>query len=129
MHLLRNLSGIFLNRLHALLRDMHGRNDTCRIPGMDARKFNMLHHGRDKGMRTIADGVRLTFQGMIQEPVYQNRSVRCHARCRIHILCHALVVINHFHASAAQHIRRTHHHRVTYTARDCKSFFHRCGHA
>ena len=65
MHLLRNLSRILLDGLHALLRDMHGRNDAGRIAGMNPGKLDMLHHSGHKSVGTVADGIRLALQRVI----------------------------------------------------------------
>ena len=65
MHLLRNLPRVLLDRLHALRRNMHGRNNTCRIAGVNARQLDMLHHRGHKSVGTVADGVRLTLQSVI----------------------------------------------------------------
>lgn len=72
MHFLRYFSGIFLYGFHIFRRNMDGRNDAGRISGMNARKLDMLHNGRNKSMGTVTDGVGFTFHGMVQETVNED---------------------------------------------------------
>ena len=60
MHFFCNLTGIFFNRLYILFADVYGRNDTCRVTGMNTGKLNMLHHCRNKGVCSITDGIGFT---------------------------------------------------------------------
>ena len=108
---------------------MHGRNDTCGIPGMHACQLNMFHYCRNKGMCAVADGIRFTFHGMVQETVDQDGAVRGYADCGLHIAGHAFLVINHFHPSAAQYIGRADHNGISNFSGDGQRFSHRGGHA
>ena len=80
---------------------------------MDSRKLNVLHHRRHKGVGAVADGIRLAFQGMVQKPIDQNGPIRRHSHGSAHIFYHTLIIIDHFHASAPQHIGGANHHRIS----------------
>lgn len=80
---------------------MDGRNDAGRISGMNARKLDMLHNGRNKSMGTVTDGVGFTFHGMVQETVNEDGAVGGYAYRGFHIACHAFLIIYNFHTSAA----------------------------
>ena len=63
-------------------------------------QLNMLHNRRHKGMCPIADGIRFTFHGMIQETVDEDRAVGSNADCGLHIARHAFIIVNHFHTAS-----------------------------
>ena len=65
MHFLGDLSRIFLDRFHIFRRDMDGWDNAGGISGMYACQFDMFHNSRDEGICSVADGIRLTLQGMI----------------------------------------------------------------
>ena len=121
MHFLSNLSGVLLDRLHILRRDVYGRDDASGVTGVNAGQLDMLHHCWNKRMGAVADGIRLALQGMIQEPVDKDRSVRGNAHCSLHISYHALIIIDHFHTPTAEYIGRTYHYRITDLCCDCQS--------
>ena len=129
MHLLGDLSGIFLDGLQIFRGNVHGRNDAGGVSGMDACQLNVLHDRRHKGVGTVADGIRLTFHGVVQETVDEDGAVRGDAYGGLHISHHALVVVHHFHAPAAQHVGGAHHHRIADLSGNLQGFFHRGGHA
>ncbi len=95
---------------------------------MDSRQFYMLHDSGHKGMGSVAYGICLALRRMVQEAVYENGSVRCHAHCRLHIIHQALIMVHHFHAAPAQHIGGTHHHGITDSAGNLQGLFHRGRH-
>ena len=80
---------------------------------MDTCQLDVLHNCRYICVGTVADRVGLALQRVIQETVDQNRTIRCHANRCLHIFCNTLLVINHFHTTAAENIRRTYHDRIT----------------
>ena len=96
---------------------------------MDSGQLDVFHHRRHKGVGTVADRIRLAFQSMIQETVNENRTIRRHAHSRIHILSHALVIIDHFHAPSSQHIGGTNHDGITDPPRNGKGILHICRHS
>ena len=91
---------------------------------MNPRKLNMFHNRRHKGVRAIADSVRLTLKRMVEETVNQNRAVRRHADCRLHIRGKIHVIVHNLHTASAQYIGRTHHHRITNLMGNLQSLFH-----
>ena len=128
MHLLSDLSCVFFDRPDIFFGNMQGGDDTGRVAGVNSRQLDMLHHRRNKGMGAVTDGVSFTFQGMIQEPVDQDRTVRCYSHGCCHISFHTFIVIYHFHAAAAKDIRRADHDRIPDPFRDGQSLIHRGRH-
>ena len=128
MHFLGDPAGVFLDGLHILRGNMPGRNDTRRVAGMHARQLYVLHHRRHKRMGAVADGIRLTFRGMIQKPVDQDGPVGSNAHRRFHVSGEICVVIHYLHASAAQHIGGTNHNGITYGMRNIQRLLHRGRH-
>ena len=129
MHLLCNLSRILFNDLHVLLRDVLGRNDTSGVSGVNACKLNVLHYGRNKGMRSVADGICLTLCCMVEESVDQDRSVGCYANGCIHIAREVHVVIYDLHAAAAKYVGRTNHNGEANLMGNLQCLFHGRSHA
>ena len=126
MHLFRDLSGVLLDGLQMLFGNMSGRNDAGRVTGMDTRQLNMLHNSRYESVGSVADGVCLAFHGVIQETVDQDGTVGGYADSRVHIVDHMGIVINDFHAAAAQDIGRTDHDRIADLFGDADGFLY-CG--
>ena len=62
MHLFCDLACVFFDRLHIFFGNVHGRDDTGGVSGVDAGQLNVLHNRRYKCMVAVADGVSLTFQ-------------------------------------------------------------------
>ena len=128
MHLFCNLPCIFFNGLYIFLRKVLGWNNASRVTGMNPRQFDMFHNCRHKGMDTIADGISLTLRCMVQKTVDQNRPIRCHANCRLHIANHTFSIIDNFHTTSAKNIGRTYHHRITNLISNCQCIFYRNSH-
>ena len=80
---------------------------------MNACQLYMLHDSGHKGVCAVRYGVCLALQSMVQKSVYQYGPVGCHAYRSLHVLCHGVIIIYHFHAAAAQHVGRTHHYGIT----------------
>ena len=83
---------------------------------------DMLHNAADHHFFTIANGVDINFNSIIQEVIQQYRRVIGYAYGFIHITAQILLVINDFHCPAAQYIRRAHHHRIPNFRRFGQSF-------
>ena len=129
MHFLGNFPGIFLDCFHIFRRNVKGGDNTSRVTRVNTGQFDMFHNGRDKGVRTIADGVGFTFHSMIQEAINQNRAIRSYAYSRLHITDHVLIVVDNFHSSSSQNIRRANHYGISDLIGDFKGFFYGGGHA
>ena len=65
MHLLRDLPGVLLDGLHILQGNVYGGDDAGGVSGVDAGQLNVLHDRRHKGVGSVADGVGLTFHGVV----------------------------------------------------------------
>ena len=91
---------------------------------MHAGQLDVLHNRRNESVGAVADGVRLTFHGMIQETVDENRTIRCHSNSSFHVANHSFFIVNDFHATATQHVGRTNHNRITDSVRCGKGFLH-----
>ena len=65
MHLFGDLSGVFLDGCQLLVRDVLGRDHTCRVTGVDTCQLNVLHNRRYISVGTVADGICLALQSMI----------------------------------------------------------------
>ena len=96
---------------------------------MDPGQLNMFHYGRYKGISTVGNGICLNFNSVFQELVDQDRPFRGHIHCRSNIMLEHLLVVDHFHATAAQHIGGSHHQGITYPFSDLECFFQGAGHA
>ena len=96
---------------------------------MYAGQLNVLHDRRNKRVCSVADGVSLTFRGVVQEPVDEYRTVGGHADSSVHIACHALIIVHDLHAASAEYIRWTDHDRIADSFRDRKRFVHSGRHA
>ena len=101
VHLHRDLAGIFFNGLQVFFRDLPAGQDAGTVAGVDAGQFDMFHDCRNKSVLAVGDGVRFTFQRIVQEPVDEDGPVRGYADGRRHVVLHLVVVMNHFHAPAA----------------------------
>ena len=87
-------------------------DDAGGVSRVNPRKLHMFHHRRHKSVNPVADGIRLTLCGMVQETVYENGPVRGHTHCRTHITGKAFIRVHYFHSTAAQYIGRAHHHGI-----------------
>ena len=95
---------------------------------MHSSKFNMFHDCRHKGIAAVTDGVGFTFQSVVQETIDQDRTIWRHSDSGFHIFCHTLIVIDNFHASAAQYIGRADHNRISDSTGDGDGLFYSGGH-
>ena len=129
MHLLRDLPGVLLDGLKVLRVDVLRRKDACGVAGVDAGQLDVLHDRRHICVGSVADGVRLALQCVVQEAVDEDRAVRGDAHRRVHVARHGIVVVDDFHAAAAEHVGRTDHDRITDAVRDLLRLFDGGGHA
>ncbi|OPY04451.1 MAG: hypothetical protein A4E66_02588 [Syntrophus sp. PtaB.Bin001] len=103
---------VFIDRFQVLGGDADRRNDAGGIAGMDARQLDVLHDGRDKGVRSVRDGVGLRLDGVFQEFVDENGPLRGDPYGGGHIAFQHLFVMDDFHASAAQNVGRADHEGI-----------------
>ena len=76
MHFFCDLSRIFLDGPYIFFRNMYGRDDAGGVSGMYAGKLDMLHNRWNECVGSVADRVCLALEGVVQEPVDQDRTVR-----------------------------------------------------
>ena len=123
MHLLGDPACILADGLQILLRNMSGGDDAGRVTRVDAGQLDVFHDRGHKGVRAVADRVRLALHGIVQEAVDQDGTVGCDADGRRHVVRHLLVVVDDFHAASAQDVRGTDHDRITDLGRDLLGLF------
>ena len=129
MHFLRDLAGVLFNGLQIVLRDMSGRNDACGVAGVNACELNVLHDGGNIGVLTVADRVCLALHSVVEESVDQDRTVRCNADSREHVVFHRIIIIDDFHSTSAEDVRRTDHYGIADRIGNFCCFFNCCGHS
>ena len=129
MHFLRDLAGIFLDRLQIILRDMSGRNDARGVAGVNTCQLDVLHDGRNISVRAVTDGVCLALHSVIEESVDQDRAVGRHTDSGEHVVLHGVIVIDNFHSASAQDVGRTDHDGIADGIGDRCRFFHSGGHS
>jgi len=118
-----NFLCVFINGVDVAGRNADGRNHAGGIAGMDAGQFDMLHHRRNKRVRAVGNGVGFGFNGVFQKFVDQDRPLRCDVNGGMNIAPEHLLVMNHFHAASAQHVRGTNHQRIADAGGDLKRLF------
>ena len=79
---------------------------------MHAGLFDMLHDAGDKDLGAVANGVHVDLGRTAQVLVDQHRAVAGHLHSMSDVAGQLLVVAHDLHGPAAQHVRRTDHHRV-----------------
>ena len=121
MHCFCNFTGVVLDGFKVLLINVDRRQNASWIPWMDTCKFDMLHYRRNKCMNTVTNCIGLAFKSMLQEAIDQNGTIRSNTNCRCHIAAQGVIVIHHFHTSAAKNIARTNHDGISNFMRRFKS--------
>ena len=109
-----NTAGVLPDCVDMLGRQADGGYHAGRIPGMDTGQLDMFHHGRDKSVGAVGNGIGFHLDGVVQKLVDEHRLLRgnlLHSGTQVTI--EHLVVVNDFHASAAKDIRRPDHEGVT----------------
>ena len=107
----------------------HGRDGAGRVAGVNPRQLDVLHDGRDKGVRAVGQGVGFGFNGVVQEAVDQNGPFRGQINGFGDVFLEHLLVVDDFHAAAAQHKGGPDHDRVTDARGDGAGFLEADGHA
>ena len=102
---------------------MYGRDDAGGVSGMYAGKLDMLHNRWNECVGSVADRVCFALEGVVQEPVDQDRTVRRYANGSLHVSFHAFVIIDHFHAAAAKNVRWADHNRIADLSGNSQCFF------
>ena len=92
---------IFPDQVLVFFGNLHRRDHTGGISGVDAGLFNMLHNRRNKGVGAVRNSVCLAFQGVLKKLVHKDRALRRYVDGRSHIVFEHIIIINDFHASSA----------------------------
>ena len=79
---------------------------------MYAGLFDVLHHTGDNHPLAVADRVDVDFRGVFEKPVDQDRLPLRDDKRFADILFELLLVVADLHRPPAQHVARTHEHRV-----------------
>ncbi|MNB90570.1 hypothetical protein D3C75_376300 [compost metagenome] len=80
---------------------------------MNARLLDVFHDATNQHHFAVADGIDIHFYCIIQEAVQQHRRIVRDADGGLEVTAQVCFVVDDFHCAAAQHVRRTHHQRVT----------------
>ncbi len=120
--------GIVANGFNVFFRDIDRRQDTGRIPRVDAGQLDVFHDGGNKSVGAVGDGVGFTFQGVLEEAVHQDRPVGSDPDGGFHVLAEHGLVMDDFHTPAAEYIRRAHHEGIAETSGNGYGIFGRYRH-
>ena len=85
---------------------------------MNAGKLDVFHYRGDESAGTIGNGVCFCFDGVTEEPVYENGSLWGDINGGGYVFAKHLLVVYHFHSASAEHIRRPDQQRVADASRD-----------
>src|SRR5690606_30794699 len=110
------LQGHGLDLLADLVLDVHGqrvrRQRTGGVARVHASLLDVLHDRADDYLLAITHGIDIDFNGAVEEVVKQYRAVVGHLHGFTHVALELFFLVDDFHRPAAQHIGRTHHHRI-----------------
>ena len=107
-----NPPGLLLDLPKQLRREGNGRERTGAVPGVDSGLLDVLHDARHHRVRTVADGVHVHFDGVLQKLVDEDRMARGDMDRGFHEAPQGLRVVDDLHGPAAQDVRRAHDDRV-----------------
>ena len=96
------------------------RQDAGRVARVHAGLFDVLHDAADQNVGAVADRVDVDLDRVFEKAVDQDRAVGRDQHGFGHVLVERFVVVHDLHRAAAEHIRRTHEHRIADAARDLK---------
>ena len=94
------------------LAHAEGRIDADRVARVDTRVLDMLHDAGDEDILAVADGVHLQLLAH-DVAIDQHRLVHVDLHGGLQVVAQALFVRDDLHGAAAQHVARTHQHRIT----------------
>ena len=96
---------------------------------MDAGLFDVFHDSADVDLVAVAERVDVDLDRVLQKPVDQHRVFGREFGGAGDVALQGVVVVDDFHAPAAQHVRRPHQHRITDLRGDSAGLGERRGHA
>ena len=85
---------------------------------MDAGFLDMLEHARDHHLIAVAQRVDVDLDCVAQILVDQDGRVARHLHCGLNVIVELLVAVHDLHRAPAEHVARTHQHRIADTVRD-----------
>ena len=71
---------------------------------MNARFFDMFHNAANIDLATVAQGINIYFDGIVQKPVNQHRIFSRHNNRVTHITFQIIHLVDNFHGSSTQYI-------------------------
>ena len=80
---------------------------------MDAGGLDVFHQAADHHLAAVvAEGIHIHLDGIFQVLVDQHRMVGLHLHGLHHVAVEFLLIEDHLHGAAAEHVAGAHHHRV-----------------
>ena len=80
---------------------------------MHAGLLDMFHDAADNDIGSITDGIDVHLDRIVEKMVKQYRRIIRYLHRFPHVTPQIVLVINDFHGPPAEHVRRSHHERVT----------------
>ena len=71
---------------------------------MDARILDVLHHSPDDTASAVGNGVHIGLEGVLQKSIDQHRMPRSHPDRPGEVIAQRGLVVDDFHAPAAEHV-------------------------
>ena len=81
---------------------------------MNTSQLYVFHDGRDQGVFTVGNSISFSLNGVLKKFVDKNGAVRGYVHCGRHIVSEHTLVVNHFHGTAPQNVRRPYHQGIAY---------------
>lgn len=119
---LGNGVGAFTQTTDLVIGQRARRQGAGGVTGMDASFLDVLHDAADIQLLAVEQRVDVDFHGILQELVDEQRRRQTAGhdgvglgflQCAIDVLAQLGVVVDNFHATAAEHVARTDQHRVS----------------
>ncbi len=95
---------------------------------MNTGLLDVFHHGGDKGVLSVGNGIRLCLNGIFEIFINQYRPVGCHTHSSSHVVAQHGFIVNNFHTASAKNIGGSHHERVANAIGNADSAIHVRGH-
>ncbi len=96
---------------------------------MNSRFFDVLHDGADHNIGSVADRIDIDFDSVGKEAIDQHGMLGRRLHRKAHVITQCVYVLNDLHRASAEHVGRSHKHRIANavghgfgffgTARDC----------
>ena len=111
----------FAHFVDVLWPQRHRRQGARGVAGVNAGFLDVLHHAAQVDLVAVAQGVDIDLDGRVQEAVHQDRVVWGELGGALDIVLQRLLIVDDFHAAAAQYVGRANQNRVADGGRDLPS--------